>query len=174
MDQSAPPASPHVCARCARCCVVTPEEKPLVFPLFPLEIERLNRCAEELGIPAWLEYEPNTAEFQTAMVRLFPAEQDTVSSLFPPGQLHARLGVLDDGRCVFLGNTGCLLPQSARPAHCLLFPLWVARGRIRPLDADCLAMSGARSLAELLDKLGLTEDSLHTAYANLRRAWNLP
>lgn len=135
---------------------------------------RLNRCAEELGIgPSWLEYEPNTSAFQTAMVRLFPGEQDAIATLFPPDQLHARLGVLDNGRCVFLGDAGCLLSHSARPAHCLLFPLWVARGRIRLLDADCLAMKGARRLTDILEELELTEESLHSAYADIRRAWNL-
>ncbi|QJT08803.1 YkgJ family cysteine cluster protein [Oceanidesulfovibrio marinus] len=174
MDRPEPPETPHVCARCARCCVITPEEKPLVFPLFPLEIERLNRCAEELGIgPSWLEHEPNTPEFLSAMLTLFPDNQDAVRTYFPISETHPRLGVLDDGRCVFLGDAGCMLSQDDRPAHCLLFPLWVARGRIRPLDAQCLAIQGARRLSDILEVLNLTEESLYAAHANLCRAWGL-
>ncbi|WP_051286266.1 YkgJ family cysteine cluster protein [Megalodesulfovibrio gigas] len=173
-----PPAalpSPHVCARCAKCCVVQPGDEDMLFPLFDEEIARLEAAAAAAGLEVPpVSPAPNSPAFLAAMLRLFPDDPERIQTLIPLDGRHMQLAVTDTGACVFLGAHGCSLSRDVRPAHCLLFPFWVHRNRLRVLDADCLAIRESRAVWKLLDVLGLQEAELRDAFARLRRIWGLP
>lgn len=167
------PPSPHVCARCAKCCVIPPGDEGIIFPLFTEEVDRLEEAAQDLGVVSPVAEEPTAQALQDAMLRLFPDAQEQVRALLPVGSTHHRLGVTDDGYCVFLGEAGCVLPQEVRPPHCLLFPFWFRGERLVPLDADCLALREARTSWDALRALGLSEAGMREAYSRLLRSWGL-
>ncbi|GAB7081768.1 YkgJ family cysteine cluster protein [Megalodesulfovibrio paquesii] len=172
LPSPAAPPTPHVCARCARCCVVVPGDEDMLFPLFDAEIRRLRDVAPDGLDPVVAA--PNSPAFQEAMLRLFPDDADRVRELVPMNGTHMQLAIKDDGSCVFLGPEGCTLPRHVRPAHCTLFPLWFVRRRLRVLDADCLALREAKAIWKVLDLLQLQETTLREAFARLRQAWDLP
>ncbi len=164
------PPSPHVCARCAKCCVIAQGDEDIIFPLFQEEIDRLHSVSP-LTPPVALQ--ATTQKLQDAMLRLFPEDKAKVRELLPVGGQHHRLAVTDTGHCVFLGEQGCVLPQDVRPAHCLLFPMWLRKDRLVPLQADCLALQEARTTWDLLRALDLSEAGLRDAFSRLRRSWTL-
>ncbi len=147
----------------------------MLFPLFPLEIERIHPVAHAMGLgDAWRAKTKTSPAFVEAMQRLFPGEEAAVASLFPAGGEHTALAVDELGRCVFLGDAGCVLTRAERPAHCVLYPLWVVGGRIVPFEAqDCLAVREARTTGGLMMTLGLDGETLRASHASLRQAWGL-
>ncbi|MCA1944752.1 MAG: zinc/iron-chelating domain-containing protein [Desulfovibrio sp.] len=169
------PPTPHVCARCAKCCVVVPGDEDMLFPLFEEEVARLEAAAHELipGVSP-VAPAPNSPAFLAAMLRLFPDDALRVRELIPEAGRHMQLAVTGTGACVFLGDHGCRLPRDVRPAHCLLFPFWFHRNRLRVLEADCLAIREAGAIWKLLQTLDLKEADLREAFGRLRRIWGLP
>lgn len=165
-----------VCSRCAEqgptCCVLTPGNEELCFPVS--EIER-RRIEEHIGLDRGaFTLEPNSGAFRDHLHRLFPNDWAAVESLFPDGSTHARLSCDQEGRCVFLRRSGCLLPRQARPYYCRLFPLWVTGDRVTVFSAGgCLARREAQDLAGILALLKCAELTARDLHGRLRLAWGL-
>ena len=164
---------PHICASCAKksdtCCHIEPENAELCFPLSEPEAARLK---DYLGESLCLGEAPNSSEFLTVMVSLFPGESPVVHSLFPPDKNHATLGTDAKGFCLHLGPDGCELPRELRPWFCRLFPFWVSRGEITTFAAPyCLAHRQSISLRGMLRKIDQNEADVREIYNNLRLDW---
>lgn len=143
--------NPHICKRCAAsgptCCTVAPGHEEYCFPLSPLEMERIAASGPQDG--RRFVHELNSDAFVTQLAALLP-EHD-VRTVFPPGGHHWRLATTADGRCIFLGETGCILDRDVRPFYCQLFPLWSYHGRLTWFTAEeCLAHKECASLAAML------------------------
>ncbi|WP_291329905.1 zinc/iron-chelating domain-containing protein [Desulfovibrio sp. UCD-KL4C] len=165
---------PFVCARCAAkgptCCELTPGCEEVCFPVSEYERERIIECAPDLG---GFVLQPNTAIFIDNLFRLFPDQRRAVKELFPPGGTHYRLAVDERGKCLFLGQHGCLIPQDVRPCYCRLFPFWTTEdGKINILEvATCLAQLENKSPGKLLKALNVSQTTVRKLHAALRRAW---
>lgn len=175
-----PPASPHVCARCRACCVLPAGgegDVSAIMPLFPEEVDRLRALLpdDDARGPAVIR-EVTSEALQAAMLSLFPDYfADIVRERLPAPGEHWRLRTDDTGRCVFLDEHGCRLTQAERPAHCLLFPLWVRAGRLTALDAPCLAVKETGGVVwRLLEALDMTAPQVRDAWTRLCRAWDMP
>ena len=109
------------------------------------------------------------------MHRLFPREERQVNILFPMGESHLSLALNKEKGCFFLGATGCLLPDQARPRFCLLFPFWVMDGALNLFNNhNCLAMKEHRRLSSLMRLFGVDRAEIRRRYALLRLDWGFP
>ena len=125
-------SDPFVCARCAAkgptCCELTPGVEEVCFPVSEYERERIIECVPDSG---GFALQVNTPVFIENLFRLFPGQRKKVKELFPPGGMHYRLEVDSNGKCLFLGSEGCIIPKEVRPLYCRLFPFWTdENGRI--------------------------------------------
>ena len=163
--------------RCARlgptCCVVPPGNEEQWFPVSAMERHRIE---ETLGLDRGaFTLSANSGAFRARLYGLFPRERRHVDVLFPDGQAHARLSCDPLGRCVFLRNSGCLLPRQVRPYYCRLFPFWVVETRVTaPAFAGCLAQREGEDLADLLTLLDCTATTALDLHGRLRLAWGFP
>lgn len=165
---------PAVCAACAgqgpTCCALVPGQEEACFPLSRVEMDRIRECVRGQG---WFALEANSAAFVANVCRLFPADKRRVRQLFPKGGEHHRLATRVSGACTLLGESGCVLPVETRPYYCRLFPLWMDGGKLRVLEAHCLARLRAKGPDELLRQVGLTAKSVRDLHCRLRLAWGL-
>jgi len=173
--ESTPPA-PHVCARCSlvhpTCCRLTPGQEDLCFPVSELERQRIVEYGPAMG---GLTGAPNSKEFLANMVKLFPRDRKLIAGLFPPHGQHLRLATHRDGRCTFLGHSGCVLPREARPYYCRLFPFWVSAGAVTAFDAkaSCLACEEGRTVSGMLPLFDMTRAMVRELHGCMRMAWGL-
>jgi len=117
----------------------------------------------------------NTDGFVDNLCRLFPSEVKIICALFPPGDAHDRLTILNNGACSLLGASGCRLPRPARPLYCRLFPFWIRGGQELYFEfSQCQAQREARGGAGLRLRLGMTSEDIRRTYKELRSAWGLP
>lgn len=145
---------PDVCRRCAAvgrtCCAVTSGDEEFCFPVSSAEMSAIREAGEsgECFVSA-----ANTAGFVEQLALLMSGYD--IAKAFPPQGSHWRLATTADGRCVFLGEGGCRLDRSVRPAYCRLFPLWYFEGRLTWFTAEeCLANKECPSLAAMLRAMG--------------------
>jgi Fe-S-cluster containining protein len=116
----------------------------------------------------------NSKAFLDHVSRLFPGEGKRLAVLFPAHGEHLRLATLPDGRCAFLGPTGCVLPREARPYYCRLFPFWVSAGAVTAFDAKgCLACDEGRSVKGMLPLLEMSRPLVLKLHGQLRLAWGM-
>jgi Fe-S-cluster containining protein len=168
---------PDVCSRCAAagptCCELTPGQEEQCFPLS--EMER-RRIVDHLGLDRGVFVsEANSGAFLANMRHLFPRERRVLEALFPETGRHLRLSTDAAGRCVFLRAGGCLLPRSARPYYCRLFPFWMTGGRLTAfVAAGCLVHRQGRTVQAMLALLDCTEAQVRDLHGRLRLAWGLP
>lgn len=159
-----------VCARCAAqgrgCCVITPAQDELAFPVFE---EERARISDHVGHDRGFFRSPNTQGFWTMLETLFPGEEAVLRERFPEWSAHFRLATDEDGTCAFLGRGGCTLPAEVRPAHCRLFPAWVLHGSLVFTAGPCLAKEEARGVAMLLRSVNITPALARELYQRLRR-----
>lgn len=118
--------------------------------------------------------EPNSKEFITPMLSLFPRHKKAVTSLFPPDGAHYSLRTREDGSCVFLGDAGCRLPREVRPWYCLIFPAWVIEGCLTLFISEyCLIAQEARNPAHGAALLNLPPARIRELHRALMRDWGL-
>lgn len=165
-------SDPGICAACAKvgttCCYIEPDKAELCFPLSRPEAKRLR---EYVGKELHLGEAPNSLEFLNVMKNLFPAEDTTVSKIFPLGGNHLTLAV-NNGFCVHLGERGCVLPRVVRPWFCRIFPFWVDRGNLTGFAAPyCLAQRQTITVRGLLNCMGQSEVGVFEIYNRLRFDW---
>lgn len=168
-------ADPDVCARCAAvghcCCVLTPGQEELCFPVSEMERQRI---VESGPGRAGLCAAPNSAAFLGHMTRLFPRDRAWFAQVFPPQGRHLRLATRPDGRCVYLAEAGCRLPREARPYYCRLFPFWVSAGAVAAFEAKgCLAFKQGRTVQGMLSLLGMSQAAVRELHGRMRLAWGL-
>lgn len=159
---------PNVCGRCAlrgrTCCQVTPGDEEYCFPLSQFEMGNIIQTGQ--GREELFRLVSNTPGFVRQLAHLLP-EYD-VQSAFPPLGSHWRLVTTDTGRCVFLGEVGCVLDRSQRPYYCRLFPLWSHAGRLTWFTAqECLASEECASLAAMLRAMDTDRDEVRTLFADM-------
>jgi len=170
------PQNDSPCARCAEhfgtCCTLTPGQEECCFPLSAAERARMEAAGAQAQHFASQE---NTAAFVENLCRLFPGEDATVRTLFPPGATHDRLAITAKGACRLLGGLGCVLPRAARPLYCLLYPFWIRGGQRMYFEYErCQALLEGRGPGSLMRRLGTTETEIRQLYNDLRKAWCLP
>ncbi|GFK94971.1 hypothetical protein NNJEOMEG_02819 [Fundidesulfovibrio magnetotacticus] len=165
----------YVCARCAAvgatCCRLNPGQEDICFPVSELERQRIVEYGPRLG---GLTGAPNSKSFLDNLRRLFPGDRALVTRRFPPHGEHLRLATRPDGACAFLAPDGCVLPREARPYYCRLFPFWISAGAVTAFEArGCLACTEARTVAGMLELLGMTPANVRELHGRLRLAWGL-
>lgn len=191
----------YVCKRCAgqgpTCCRLNLDDGEDCFPLSEPELKRIRDALKEAasmntpdahqlldavskardaftGNQGYSSTETNSSDFIETMRTLFPKNGKMLAERFPAGKKHKRLTLVEDGKCVFLGDSGCLLPAKARPWFCLVFPFWMVNGQLQCfLDDDCLAVRENRNLAALTQAFGLSRDEIVARYQGLCRDWGL-
>lgn len=167
-----------VCARCATvgkcCCLLTPGQEELCFPVSERERQRIEAHGSERGS---LVIAPNSAAFLKHVSRLFPADGLKLAVLFSPSGTHLRLATHPDGACTFLTADGCCLPREARPYYCRLFPFWVSPGSMGAVGAfeakGCLAAKEGRSVSGMLAVLAVTTREVRDLHSRMLKAWGL-
>ncbi len=163
---------PHICSRCAACqetcCQLEPGTEADCFALSAPEKERLLGA----GYTDFWQREKTSSAFLRNMYSLFPYSRRRIHEVFPLGGVHDRLATRADGRCVLLGDSGCLLPREIRPWYCRLFPFWVVSGKVSMLgDSHCLVVRlGVR---EGLRALDMPVQSVIELYTSLVDDWGL-
>ncbi len=95
---------------------------------------------------------PNTSGFVEQLDTLMPDHD--IKAAFPEQGSHWRLATTAEGRCIFLGESGCTLERNVRPLYCRLFPLWLFHGQLTWFTADeCLANEECASLSAMLEAM---------------------
>jgi Fe-S-cluster containining protein len=159
---------PAVCVRCAAkgrtCCMVTPGDEEFCFPISASEMAAIRGAGQGGGESFVLA--PNTPGFVEQLCLLMP-DRD-VEAAFPARGSHWRLAVTPEGRCVFLGEGGCILDRAVRPLYCRLFPLWSFDGRLTWFTAEeCLANAECPSLGGMLKAMGTDADEVMALFASM-------
>ena len=170
-------AKTYICAVCAQngptCCQLRQGYPGLNFSLSRVEKEAIAVYERWKGM-CFTVQAPNSPRFISRLINLFPADLDTIKTLFPENGHHERLLTNKLGHCVFLGPMGCLLPGKARPFYCRLFPFWVIGGRMAFFQFDlCQAQKGTRSVKKVMMRLQVDNSQILPLYNALRRAWLL-
>ncbi len=160
----------HICAHCAvrqqTCCQLEPGTEANCFSLSAPEKERLLAA----GYTDFWQEEKTSFAFLENMYSLFPQSRRRVREVFPLGAAHDRLATRADGCCVFLGNSGCVLPREIRPWYCRLFPFWVLSGKLSMLgDKHCLVVQ--LGMREGLRALDVPAHSVLALYTSLIEDW---
>ena len=166
-----------ICARCAvvysTCCRTDPTGCDNCFPLSEAEKQRLLPYAERMGIHA-AEEEENTERFHDLLRLLFPDRPGILANAYPLGGVHYRLPLSEDGSCLFLGEVGCILPRSARPWYCQLFPIWIREGYFVSLKMEtCLITHEIRKINDVFAAIGLSKETAKEYYRALCRDWGM-
>ena len=166
----------RACALCAEvsltCCQLNPGQEEFCFPLSGPEVALLERQLP--GKDDFLVTMPNSHAFLQALAHLFPFGGEILRQRFPFGSSHQRLATDAEGRCVFLGETGCVLSDDRRPLFCRLFPFWIVGEQLYIFEYErCLQIRSAQSLPEILAAFGTTVESLENLYERLCLAWRL-
>ncbi|SHN70336.1 hypothetical protein [Desulfovibrio litoralis] len=160
---------PHICELCSNtalsCCRSSGKQLEFRFPLSLPEFERIQKFIEKnkTRVPELAEafYDEiiNDKSFVTALADLFPKQKQSVAKLYETNKTRKVLKVVPANitqdnktkkvfKCVFLGETGCLLEREVRPFHCLLYPLWTFETQTEVLnDPDCLVFKKAKALS---------------------------
>jgi len=184
------PSGKALCRACAEagtcCCRTDPDCTHLNFPLSDPEWQRLLPYAKlsSAATPGRDEVfgqgnairalEPNTPEFVASMKTLFPRDKKRIEFLFPQNGTHYTMRTGEGGSCVFLGETGCRLPRSARPWYCLLFPVWMVENSLTLFtSAHCLIVQKAYSPAHGIALMQQHPALIRELHHALRLDWGL-
>ena len=164
-----------VCIRCAAmgptCCSLVPGQEDLCFPVSEMERQRIVEFGPKKG---GLTGAPNSKRFLDNLMRLFPRDRKHLVAVFPPHGEHLRLATHPDGRCSFLGASGCSLPREARPYYCRLFPFWVSAGAVTAFEAKgCLACSEGRTIQGILPLIEMSRALVLELHGRMRMAWGM-
>ena len=159
---------PDTCRRCAdrgrTCCTVSSGDEEFCFPISVSEMAAIRgagKGGEESFVLA-----PNTPGFVEQLSLLMPDRN--VAAIFPAKGSHWRLAVTPEGRCVFLGQDGCVLDRAVRPLYCRLFPLWSFQDRLTWFTAEeCLANELCHSLGAMLEAMGTDADEVRALFADM-------
>ncbi len=148
---------PHICVRCAAqgktCCELSGGDEEFCFPLSDAE----RAAILDAGFtPESFVLVPNTPDFVEQLAHLMP--DLAVEAAFPPDGSHWRLATTAEGRCVFLGQSGCVLARTIRPMYCRLFPFWLYQGELTWFTAEeCLAAAECATPSAMSRSMGLTK-----------------
>jgi len=189
LPEAVAPSGEALCRTCAEagtcCCRTDPNCTHLNFPLSDPEWKRLlpytNMATATLDQgdvscrgDAIRVTQSNTPDFIASMQTLFPRDKKRIALLFPQNGAHYILRTRASGSCVFLGESGCLLPRSARPWYCLLFPVWMVEDSLTLFTlAQCLIVQKAHSPAHGVVLLEQHPTLIRKLYHSLRQDWEL-
>jgi len=169
--------NPDICVQCAArnptCCRIPPGQDECCFPLGAAERRKLERHLPHAPGPHYAQSD-NSRFFLRHLRRLFPREAAALDRLFPADKKHHRLALTADGRCVFLGPAGCVVPTEDRPYYCRIYPFWFVGRKLTGFASPaCLALSSARTPEALLPLFAANREALWEIYAQLRLCWGL-
>ena len=170
-------AKTTVCAICAQngptCCQLGQDKPDFSFPISGVEKEAISAC-DRWQDTCFAVRAANSTRFLSRLKNLFPNDLDRIQVLYPEHGRHEHLSTDGQGRCIFLGLLGCLLPGKARPLYCRLFPFWVIGGRVAFFPFEfCQAQKGARSVNKVMRRLKMNTSQIFSLYHELRNAWLL-
>ena len=153
----------RACELCAEksltCCQLNPGQEEFCFPLSGLEVELLKKDLPKTD--GCFVLMPNSDVFIQTLTSLFPLKTEILQQRFPPGSSHLRLATDAEGKCVFLGERGCVLSDDHRPLLCRLFPFWVMGKQFYIFAYEkCLPIRTAQSFPEILAAFGMTVETL--------------
>ncbi len=147
-------AKTTVCAICAQngptCCQLGQAKPTFSFPISGVEKEAISAC-DRWQDTCFTVRAANSTRFLSRLKNLFPNDLDRIQVLYPEHGRHEHLSTDGQGRCIFLGLLGCLLPGKARPLYCRIFPFWVIGSRVAFFPFEfCQAQKGARSVNKVM------------------------
>ncbi len=176
-DAFAPPSTVPVCRRCSAaggCCCRLSDNDELVAPISPIEWQELLALVPWAGQPGYVVEEANSPAFVAQMKVLFPHFHRGVARVFPLGGSHLRVATNRIGQCAFLGPDGCLLPYSARPAFCQVYPFWFNGDQLQVFaDRSCLALREAETIPELCLLMKTTPELIRRHFVRLCQSWGV-
>lgn len=166
-----------ICAICAQngptCCQLGQEQTGILFPISAVEKDIISDSGRWKS-GNFIDRAPNSSRFISHLKYLFPNDQKKIRNIFPQHGHHECLLTDKKGHCIFLGPTGCLLPNEARPLYCRLFPFWVIDGRVAHFHFDlCQAQKGDKPVKDIIMSLKANAPGIISLYKTLRRAWLL-
>jgi Fe-S-cluster containining protein len=166
----------RACVLCAEepltCCQLNPGQEEFCFPLSGLEVTLLHRHLPKTD--GCFVSMPNSYAFIQAFTHLFPFRREILRQRFPLGSSHLRLATDAEGKCVFLGEMGCVLSDDHRPLFCRLFPFWIVGEQFYIFEYEkCLPIRTVKSFPEILAAFGTTVETLGYLYGRLCLAWGL-
>lgn len=166
----------RVCDLCAEesltCCQLNPGEEEFCFPLSGLEVALLTTHLPKTD--GCFVSMPNSQAFIQTLMHLFPFRKEILLQRFPLGSSHLRLATDAEGKCVFLGEMGCVLSDDHRPLLCRLFPFWIVGEEFYIFEYEkCSQIRRAQSFPEILAAFGTTVETLEDLHDQLCLAWRI-
>jgi Fe-S-cluster containining protein len=166
----------RVCGLCAEesltCCQLNPGEEEFCFPLSGLEVAHLEKHLPKTD-GCFVSMDNSLAFIQT-LTQLFPFRKEILQQRFPLGSSHLRLATDAEGKCVFLGEMGCILSGDHRPLICRLFPFWIVGEQFYIFEYEnCRQVRRAQSFPETLAAFGTTAEALENIFDQLCLAWGI-
>lgn len=168
-----------ICQKCylnnTSCCTLKSNqaEKTMVPPVSPAEIKRMHTFLDDKKNDGIVVERPNSAFYVNQILNLFPGMEQSVYAAFPEDGTHFELKTTND-TCVLLGEKGCMLPKTARPHFCSIYPFWFFEDEPQLFqDADCLALQNCNTVAEVFLSLGTNPEMLKQIYSGICQDWEL-
>ena len=161
-----------VCARCHAlghgCCLIKEENIPNQIGIFYSDIQRI---CNHLNVS-----EEYFVVKDTVSDEFLEALTTSIHPIFKK-IYHKNIGFklkTIDGKCVFLSDTGCKLPDSARPLYCKIYPFWSSKDDkfINVLSSfDCLAQrQSTLSWRIVNENFGYTEEYIRGMFEEIVNA----
>ena len=165
------------CTICARkgstCCNARQNRKGIGFPLSKIEkqiISTYNKRKDGCFTVRTL----NSPEFLAKLKYIFPKDIYRIQELFPENDYHECLSTDTQGSCSFLGSTGCLLSEEAKPLYCKIFPFWVVGKKMGFFRFEnCQAQKDAGTFQTVLKHFNMNSSQICSLYDELRQLLGL-
>ena len=149
------------------CCLMKPDWEPYMFGLTLMEVKRIiMHCNLLPGESFIVDRVHNDFVFMCRDIN------SQFKQLFI-NNFRIRLRT-KDGKCVFLGDEGCVLPVDIRPFYCRIYPFWFTdKEELIVLQSpDCLCQQDSDTLEGMLTQMGENEDNLKMLYYQWKEAVN--
>ncbi len=170
--------NPHICGQCdaenRSCCTLRTENNDgLPVPISESEIIRILMSADHLSKEDILDKRKNTRQFINQMILLFPDAAEFMPLLFPQEATHFELKTKNEG-CILKSSDGCILPHTARPHFCKIYPFWFFEDTPYLFeDSNCLALEDNQTIQEALFSLGTNSIKLKQMHMQLCHDWGI-
>jgi Fe-S-cluster containining protein len=132
----------HICATCHAtangCCYLKESNRDNQIGLLISDIEKL-RDYLNVDIDYFIVQDTVTDEFRESLSKSIHPIFDKIYY----NNTAYRLKTVDN-KCIFLRDTGCIIPDAFRPLYCRIYPFWLSadNAHIHVLSSyDCMAQN---------------------------------
>lgn len=165
------------CAICAKkgytCCRLSKDQAGFSFPLSAKEKKSISEFLQGKSMRFFTKA-PNSERLISLLQSLFLNDSERIYTLFPENRHYEHLLTNKKGYCVFLEQSGCILPRKIRPFYCRIFPFWISGNRVTFFHFDfCQAQKGVRSVRKLMLNLDTNYSRIMLLYVSLRKTWEI-